>query len=93
MKKFNVNELIWFLTLLLIEITLVYLFKSKEIYNYLEVGILNIKIVQYVILIFIGFQFPKIFTFNSRRDESLEALPIILSFLIIILFVSRNILF
>jgi len=93
MKKFNVNELIWFLTLLLMEITLVYLFKSKEIYNYLEVGILNIKIVQYVILIFIGFQFPKIFTFNSRCDESLEAFPIILSFLIIILFVSRNILF
>lgn len=92
MKKFNFNEFIWLLTLIAMEVILIYLFKSKEIYNYLEEGILSLRIVQAIFLIFIAVQIPKVFTFNSRQDESLKALPIILSILIIFLFVSKRLL-
>lgn len=92
MKKFNFNEFIWLLTLIAMEVILIYLFKSKEIYNYLEEGILSLRIVQGIFLIFIAVQIPKVFTFNSRQDESLKALPIILSILIIFLFVSKRLL-
>lgn len=92
MKKFNFNEFIWFLTLIAIEAILTYLFKSREIYNYLEEGILSLRIVQGIFLIFIAVQIPKVFTFNSRQDESLKALPIILSIIAIFLFVSKKLL-
>lgn len=92
MKKFNFNEFIWLLTLISMEAILIYLFKSKEIYNYLEEGILSLRIVQGILLIFIVVQIPKVFTFNSRKDDSLEALPIVLSIIVIFLFVSKKIL-
>ena len=92
MRKFNFNELIWLLTLIAIELILFYLFKSKEIYNVFEEGIISLRIVQVIFLVFIVIQIPKVFTFNSRRDDSIKALPILLTILFIFLYFAKRIL-
>lgn len=91
MKKFNFNEFITLLILVLITIILGYLVLSKNIYNYLEPSdVKNIYLVVVAMPILIVVQGMKVFTFNSREDKSLSFLPIVIALGIIILVIFMN---
>lgn len=91
MKKFNFNEFISLLILVLITMILGYLVLSKNIYNYSEPdGIRNIYLVLIIMPILIVVQVMKVFTFNSRDDKSLSFLPIVIALGIIIAVIFIN---
>ncbi|MGL5379697.1 TIGR03943 family putative permease subunit [Clostridium sp.] len=90
MKKFNIDEFIWLIVLSLLTLFLVYLVGSGNIYR-----ILSMKIVKYMyfaiglLAMLIIVQIGKVFTFNSRQDNSNKYLPLIFT-LIVGAFLSFN---
>ena len=72
MKKFNVDEFIWLLILILITVYISYLMISGDIYNYLSVKTTkNLYIALVILPIFIIVQLMKVISFNSRKDTSM----------------------
>lgn len=91
MKKFNFNEFISLLILVLITMILGYLVLSKNIYNYLDPGdIKNIYLVLIIMPILSVVQGMKVFTFNSREDNSYNFIPIVIALAIIIFVIFRE---
>ncbi|WP_300380992.1 hypothetical protein [Clostridium sp.] len=91
MKKFNFNEFISLLILVLITMILGYLVLSKNIYNYLETS--DVKSIYLVLIlnpILILVQGMKVFTFNSREDNSYSIIPIVIALVIIIFVIFRD---
>jgi len=91
MKKFNIEEFIWLLILILLTSYIGYLMLSGNIYNYLSVKTAkNLYIALVILAIFIIVQVMKVFSFNSREDTSFKFIPIILTLSIGVLLLLRN---
>ncbi len=91
MKKFNVDEFIWLLILILINVYISYLMISGDIYNYLSVKTTkNLYIALVILPIFIIVQLMKVISFNSRKDTSMKFFPIILTLIVGVLLLIRN---
>ena len=91
MKKFNYNEFINLLILVLITMILGYLVLSKNIYNYVEPSyVKNIYLVLIVIPILTVVQGMKVFTFNSREDNFYNIIPIVIALGIIIFVIFKE---
>lgn len=90
MKKFNIDEFIWLILLSLLTLFLVYLVGSGNIFR-----LLSMKIVKYMyfaiglLVMIIVVQVGKVFTFNSRKDNSNKYIPLIFT-LIVGVFLSFN---
>lgn len=91
MRKFNVDEFIWLLILILSTMFVGYLMASGYIYQFLSVRSANnlyLTLIIFPILIIV--QLFKVITFNSKRDNSLRYLPIILTLMVGISIVLKN---
>ena len=91
MKKFNVEEFIWLLILILLTIYTGYLMKSGDIYNYLseETG-KSLYIVFIILPLFIIVQAMKVISFNYKVDRSIKFIPVIFTLVIGILLLLRG---
>lgn len=91
MRKFNVEEFIWLLILILLTTYIGYLMLSGEVYNYLSVKTArNLYIVLVILPILIIVQAMKVLSFNSRVDTSLKFMPIIFTLIIGVLLLLRG---
>lgn len=91
MRKFNVEEFIWLLILILLTTYIGYLMLSGEVYNYLSVKTAkNLYIVLVILPILIIVQAMKVLSFNSRADTSLKFMPIIFTLIIGVLLLLRG---
>ncbi len=91
MRKFNVEEFIWLLILILLTTYIGYLILSGEVYNYLSVKTAkNLYIVLVILPILIIVQAMKVVSFNSRVDTSFKFMPIIFTLIIGILLLLRG---
>lgn len=91
MRKFNVEEFIWLLILILLTTYIGYLMLSGEVYNYLSVKTAkNLYIVLVILPILIIVQAMKVVSFNSRVDTSLKFMPIIFTLIIGVLLLLRG---
>lgn len=91
MKKFNVDEFIWLLILILITFYINYLMISGDIYNYLsEKTTKNLYVAIFILPLFIIVQAMKVISFNSRRDTSMKFIPIIATLIIGVLLIVRS---
>lgn len=91
MRKFNVEEFIWLLILILLTTYIGYLMLSGEVYNYLSVKTAkNLYIVLVILPILIIVQAMKVVSFNSRVDTSLKIMPIIFTLIIGVLLLLRG---
>jgi len=91
MRKFNVEEFIWLLILILLTTYIGYLMLSGEVYNYLSVKTAkNLYIVLVILPILIIVQAMKVVSFNSRLDTSLKFMPIIFTLIIGVLLLLRG---
>ena len=91
MKKFNVEEFIWLLILILLTLYIGYLMISGDIYNYLSVKTAKNLYILFIILpIFIIVQAMKVISFNSRVDKSFKFIPVIFTLGIGVLLLLRG---
>lgn len=91
MRKFNVEEFIWLLILILLTTYIGYLMLSKEVYNYLGIKTAkNLYIVLVILPILIIVQAMKVISFNSRTDTSLKFIPVIFTLIIGVLLLLRG---
>ena len=91
MRKFNVEEFIWLLILILLTTYIGYLMLSKEVYNYLSIKTAkNLYIVLVSLPILIIVQAMKVISFNSRTDTSLKFIPVIFTLIIGVLLLLRG---
>lgn len=91
MRKFNVEEFIWLLILILLTTYIGYLMISGEVYNYLSIKTArNLYIVLVILPILIIVQVMKVISFNSRTDTSLKFMPIIFTLIIGVLLLLRG---
>lgn len=91
MRKFNVEEFIWLLILILLTTYIGYLMLSGEVYNYLSVKTAkNLYIVVVILPILIIVQAMKVLSFNSRVDTSIKFMPIIFTLIIGVLLLLRG---
>ncbi len=91
MRRFNVEEFIWLLILILLTSYIGYLMLSGNIYNYLSMKTAkNLNIALVILPIFIIVQAMKVLSFNSREDTSFKFIPIILTLTIGILLLLRS---
>lgn len=80
MKKFNVDEFIWLLILILLTVFVGYLLFSGYIYRFLSAKTAkNLWIALIILPILTLSQIFKVISFNSRKDNSIGYLPIILT--------------
>ncbi|ASW43062.1 hypothetical protein [Clostridium isatidis] len=87
MKKFNVNEFVSLLILILLEMEIGLMLFIKDNNAHIELeSIRGLYIVFLLIPILIYVQFLKVFTFNSRKDNSNNFLPIVLTLFVIAVF-------
>lgn len=94
MKKFNVDEFIWLLILILITSYISYLMISGDIYNYLsEKTTKNLYLAIFILPLFIIVQAVKVMSFNSRRDTSIKFVPIIITLTIGVLLIVKSALY
>lgn len=91
MRKFNVEEFIWLLILILLTTYIGYLMLSKEVYSYLSIKTAkNLYIVLMILPILIIVQAMKVISFNSRTDTSLKFMPVIFTLIIGVLLLLRG---
>ena len=91
MRKFNVEEFIWLLILILLTTYIGYLMLYKEVYNYLSIKTAkNLYIVLVILPILIIVQAMKVISFNSRTDTSLKFIPVIFTLIIGVLLLLRG---
>lgn len=77
MKKFNFDELIWFIILVFIIFSIGFLIKSGQITNFVSSDMIIYFYISIVILIiFAIFQFSRIFTMKRRVEGSNKFIPI-----------------
>ncbi|MBB6713963.1 DUF1980 domain-containing protein [Clostridium gasigenes] len=91
MRRFNLDELIWFILLLLLTSLWGYLILSGSIY-----GLVNPRMVKYsyfafvIFIILTIFQLSKILTFPSRIDMSNKFIPLIFTLFMAVAYISIN---
>lgn len=86
MKKFNINEFIWFITLILLWCTIFFLYKSSMIYNYVNVRSDKFIIAALVVLgIICLVQMTKIVTFPTRQNIKVGNFIFILALILILI--------
>lgn len=77
MKKFNIDELIWFIILVLIDLSIVFLIKSGNITNFVSNDMIIYFYLSIIILsIFAIFQFGRIFTMKRRVETTNKFIPL-----------------
>ena len=91
MRKFNVEEFIWLLILILLTTYIGYLMISGEVYYYLsEKTARNLYIAVVILPILIIVQAMKVVSFNSRTDTSLKFVPIVFTLAVGVLLLLRG---
>lgn len=91
MRKFNVEEFIWLLILVILTVYIGYLMISGDIYNYLSIKTAKNLYIAFIILpIFIIVQTMKVMSFNYRLDTSLRFIPIVFTLIIGVLLLLRG---
>lgn len=91
MKKFNIEEFISLLILILLTLYIGYLLFTGQVYNYLSEKTAKILYIAIVILpILVIGQVSKVFTFNGKKDSSNKFLPILFSLVIAVLLLLKN---
>ena len=69
MKKFNIDELIWFIILILLDLSILFLIRSGNITNFVSSDMIIYFYLSIIILsIFALFQFGRIFTIKRRVE-------------------------
>ncbi|MBU5454815.1 hypothetical protein [Caproiciproducens sp. MSJ-32] len=87
MKKFNVNEFISLLILILLEMEVALILFVKDNSINIELDSRSGLFIVFLLLpLLIFVQFLKVFSFNSRKDNSINFLPIVLSLFIVAIF-------
>lgn len=77
MKKFNVDELIWFIILILMGVSIVFLIRSGNITNFVGVDMIKYFYLSIVILgVFAIAQFGRIFTIKTRVEITNKFIPL-----------------
>ena len=77
MKKFNIDELIWFIILILLDLSILFLIRSGNITNFVGSDMINYFYLSIIILvIFSIFQFERIFTIKRRVETTNKFLPL-----------------
>lgn len=80
MKKINIDELIWFIILVLLIISIIFLIKSKNITNFVSTDMIKYFYVSIFILsLFIFVQFGRIFTMKRRIEITNKFIPLTLT--------------
>lgn len=90
MKRFNVDELIWFIILLFLNISFIYLIRTEAIFNFVDEDMIKHFYISIAILtIFSIYQFERIFTLRRRKEITDKFIPITFTLIIgvILLFV------
>ena len=83
MKKFNIDELIWFIILILLAAGIIFLIRSEEITNFVSAYMLVYFYISVFILgIFIIFQFNRIFTVSRKIEITNKFIPITFTLII-----------
>ena len=89
MKRFNIDEFIWFIVLVSLNIWLIYLLRNSKASFYIGSSITKYLYVAVVMITVISlFQFTNIFTPKSINNIKFKTIPII--FTIIIGIISLN---
>lgn len=77
MKRFNVDELIWFIILILLDLSVFLLIKNGIITNFVSSNMIIYFYFSIVILsIFVLFQFSRIFTIKRRIETTNKFIPL-----------------
>lgn len=77
MKKFNIDELIWFIILILLDLSIVFLIRSGNITNFVSSDMIIYFYLSIIILsIFVVFQFSRIFTIKRRVETTNKFIPL-----------------
>ncbi|MDU2491257.1 MAG: hypothetical protein E7D27_11835 [Clostridium celatum] len=77
MKKFNIDELIWFIILILLDLSIIFLIKSGNITNFVSSDMIIYFYLSIIILIvFSVFQFSRIFTIKRRIETTNKFIPL-----------------
>ena len=77
MKKFNIDELIWFIILILLDLSIVFLITSGNITNFVSSDMIIYFYLSIIILsIFTVFQFGRIFTIKRRVETTNKFIPV-----------------
>ncbi|WP_297712919.1 hypothetical protein [Clostridium sp.] len=77
MKKFNIDELIWFIILILLDLSIVFLIRSGNITNFVSSDMIIYFYLSIIILsIFTVFQFGRIFTIKRRVETTNKFIPV-----------------
>ena len=77
MKKFNIDELIWFIILVLLSLSLVFLIRSGKITNFVGSDMIIYFYLSIIILsVFAIFQFGRIFTIKRRVETTNKYIPL-----------------
>ena len=77
MKKFNIDELIWFIILILLDLSIVFLIRSGNITNFVSSDMIIYFYLSMIILsVFAFFQFGRIFTIKMRVENTNKFIPL-----------------
>lgn len=77
MKKFNVDELIWFIILVLSSFSIIFLIESGNITNFVGKDMIIYFYISTVVLaVFAIFQFQRIFTIKRRSEVTNKFIPL-----------------
>ena len=77
MKKFNIDELIWFIILILLDLSIVFLIRSGNITNFVSSDMIIYFYLSIIILsVFTVFQFGRIFTIKRRVETTNKFIPL-----------------
>ena len=77
MKKFNIDELIWFIILILLDLSVIFLIRSGNITNFVSSDMIIYFYLSIIILtIFALFQFSRIFTIKRRIETTNKFIPL-----------------
>ena len=77
MKKFNIDELIWFIILILLDLSIIFLIRSGNITNFVSSDMIIYFYLSIIILsVFTVFQFGRIFTIKRRIETTNKFIPL-----------------
>lgn len=91
MKRFNINELIWFIILLFLTCLWTYLLLSGDIFDLVSTRMIKYSYFALIIFIILTlFQISKIITFPTRNDMSSKFIPLIFTFFMAVAYIALN---
>ncbi|MGL5087825.1 MAG: hypothetical protein ACRC68_19280 [Clostridium sp.] len=91
MKRFNVNELIWFIILLCLIALWGYLLLSGDIFDLVSTRMIKYSYFAFAVFIILTiFQISKIISFPTRKDISSKFIPLIFTFFMALAYIALN---